>query len=73
MLGTNDPPRLLFIIDVETPADLAAATDVIGLNREHGLEGFDVVVELSEDQHANEWERAGATWWLARFDPFSGH
>lgn len=61
----------LFVIDVEEPADLAAATDVIRMNRSGGLEGFDVVVELTRHQPADQWEQAGASWWLARFDPFS--
>ena len=61
----------LFIIDVESPADVAAATDVIKVERGGELEGFDVVVELAPDGSPERWERAGATWCLAAFDPFS--
>lgn len=45
------------------PATTAYQTHLLQVARE----------PFSGDQHANEWERAGATWWLARFDPFSGH
>jgi alkanesulfonate monooxygenase SsuD/methylene tetrahydromethanopterin reductase-like flavin-dependent oxidoreductase (luciferase family) len=61
----------VFIIDVETPSGLAAATDVIRTNRDRGLDAFEVVVELGADQSPEPWERAGATWWLAAFDPFT--
>jgi alkanesulfonate monooxygenase SsuD/methylene tetrahydromethanopterin reductase-like flavin-dependent oxidoreductase (luciferase family) len=61
----------LFLIDVVAPADLSAAAEVIGDCRDDGLAGFDLVVQLTEGESPRPWEAAGATWWLACFDPFT--
>jgi alkanesulfonate monooxygenase SsuD/methylene tetrahydromethanopterin reductase-like flavin-dependent oxidoreductase (luciferase family) len=61
----------LFIIDIGSPSDLAAAVDVIREHRNGTVEGFDVAVELDDAHSVDEWGRAGATWGLAQFDPFT--
>jgi alkanesulfonate monooxygenase SsuD/methylene tetrahydromethanopterin reductase-like flavin-dependent oxidoreductase (luciferase family) len=61
----------LFLIDVTAPDDLARAVEVVAAHRPVGLDGFDVVVELDGDADPAPWEVAGATWWLAAFDPFT--
>ena len=60
----------LFIIDVSTPDELRTALETVAEAR-GSLDGFDVVVELDEGQPTAPWEAAGATWWLARVDPFA--
>lgn len=59
----------VFLIDVDRPAQLAEAVDV--LRGEGAGADFDVVVELHGDDRAGPWAEAGATWGLAAFDPFS--
>lgn len=61
----------VFIIDIASPSELAAATDVVKRNRSEGLAGFEVVVQLAADESIGRWAQAGATWWLTRFDPFT--
>ena len=57
----------IFIIDTDDPADLAGIVEQArGLGRP-----FDVVVEGWPDRPVRGWEAAGATWWLAQFDPFT--
>jgi alkanesulfonate monooxygenase SsuD/methylene tetrahydromethanopterin reductase-like flavin-dependent oxidoreductase (luciferase family) len=59
----------LFVIDVETrdlPGVLADVTTARG-----SLDAFDVVVRTQDHTSAGAWEAAGATWWLADFDPFT--
>jgi alkanesulfonate monooxygenase SsuD/methylene tetrahydromethanopterin reductase-like flavin-dependent oxidoreductase (luciferase family) len=61
----------LFLIDVPAPTDLSAVAEIIRESRVDGLEGFDLVVQLTDGQSPQPWEAAGATWWLACFDPFT--
>jgi alkanesulfonate monooxygenase SsuD/methylene tetrahydromethanopterin reductase-like flavin-dependent oxidoreductase (luciferase family) len=57
----------VFLIDTDDPADLAGITERAGsLGRP-----FDIVVEGWPGDTVDGWETAGATWWLAKFDPFS--
>jgi alkanesulfonate monooxygenase SsuD/methylene tetrahydromethanopterin reductase-like flavin-dependent oxidoreductase (luciferase family) len=56
----------LFMIDTDDPASLAGIVErTSGLGRP-----FDIVVEGRPGDDVARWEAAGATWWLARFDPF---
>ena len=57
----------VFLIDTDDPASLSAVVErAAGLGRP-----FDVVVEGRPGDTVGGWEAAGATWWLAQFDPFS--
>lgn len=58
----------LFVIDVE-PGDLGELTDLIE-QRRPSAEPFELVVQSRDLDRVDEWETAGATWWLATFDPF---
>jgi alkanesulfonate monooxygenase SsuD/methylene tetrahydromethanopterin reductase-like flavin-dependent oxidoreductase (luciferase family) len=60
-----------FIIDLEGPADLAAACAYIAGRRSSSLDGFDVVIQRQAGEDPQPWEESGATWWLVAFDPFS--
>jgi alkanesulfonate monooxygenase SsuD/methylene tetrahydromethanopterin reductase-like flavin-dependent oxidoreductase (luciferase family) len=56
----------LFLIDTAGPADLAAIAErAAGLGRP-----FDLAVEGRPGEASEPWAAAGATWWLAQFDPF---
>lgn len=56
----------VFLIDSDDPASLAGIVDRAGtLGRP-----FDVVVEGDPGADVAGWRAAGATWWLAGFDPF---
>lgn len=57
----------VFLIDTADPADL---TGIVAQAGELGRP-FEVVVEGSPGESVVAWEAAGATWWLARFDPFT--
>jgi alkanesulfonate monooxygenase SsuD/methylene tetrahydromethanopterin reductase-like flavin-dependent oxidoreductase (luciferase family) len=59
-----------FVIDI-TPSDLPAAIATIEAARGTGRDGFDVVVQDAADADPQPWERAGATWLLTSFDPFT--
>jgi alkanesulfonate monooxygenase SsuD/methylene tetrahydromethanopterin reductase-like flavin-dependent oxidoreductase (luciferase family) len=54
----------VFLIET-APANLPKALEVIAETR--SLDGYEVVVGGGDPR---EWERAGATWWLASFTPF---
>jgi alkanesulfonate monooxygenase SsuD/methylene tetrahydromethanopterin reductase-like flavin-dependent oxidoreductase (luciferase family) len=56
----------VFLIDTDEPADLAG---LVGEVRALGRR-FDVVVEGLPGDDVAGWRAAGATWWLASFDPF---
>jgi alkanesulfonate monooxygenase SsuD/methylene tetrahydromethanopterin reductase-like flavin-dependent oxidoreductase (luciferase family) len=56
----------LFLIDTDGPADLAG---IVAEARALGRP-FDVVVEGTPGDDVTGWRDAGATWWLASFDPF---
>ena len=58
----------LFIIDV-TPGDLADVRDILS-SRDTKESEFDLIVQSSDPEDASRWSGAGATWWLAAFDPF---
>ena len=60
-----------FIIDLASPGDLESAVATIASHRPQGLDGYDIVVELAAGEDTEPWARAGATWWLASFDPFT--
>lgn len=57
----------LFPIDLPGPDALAELAHEIDRDREGGLAGFDLVVELPADQQAGPWQQAGATWVLTEF------
>lgn len=61
----------VFVIDMKTPSDLAAACAHIQCRRSGGLSGFQVVVQGPAGADPEPWRSAGATWWLSAFDPFS--
>ena len=57
----------VFLIDTDDPADLAGIVE-----RSSALgRPFDVVVQGWPQTPVDGWEAAGATWWLAEFDPFT--
>jgi alkanesulfonate monooxygenase SsuD/methylene tetrahydromethanopterin reductase-like flavin-dependent oxidoreductase (luciferase family) len=58
----------VFLIDTEDPGDLA---EITALAAGIGDRPFDVVVEGWPGTPVEPWAAAGATWWLAQFDPFA--
>lgn len=57
----------LFLIDTDDPSSLASIVErATALGRP-----FDVVVQGWPGEAVDGWQAAGATWWLARFDPFT--
>lgn len=57
----------VFLIDTDDPAALAGIVEqAAALDRP-----FDIVVEGPPGSDVSGWEAAGATWWLAEFDPFT--
>ena len=57
----------VFLIDTADPASL---TGIVERAAELGRP-FEVVVEGSPGESVEAWATAGATWWLAAFDPFT--
>jgi alkanesulfonate monooxygenase SsuD/methylene tetrahydromethanopterin reductase-like flavin-dependent oxidoreductase (luciferase family) len=57
----------VFLIDTSDPADL---TEIVARSATLGRP-FDVVVEGDPGTDVLGWVDAGATWWLATFDPFT--
>jgi alkanesulfonate monooxygenase SsuD/methylene tetrahydromethanopterin reductase-like flavin-dependent oxidoreductase (luciferase family) len=56
----------LFMIDTDDPATLSGIVErAAGLGRP-----FEIVVQGWPGDDVTGWEAAGATWWLAKFDPF---
>ncbi len=60
----------VFVVDL-TPGDLPAVRAAVEERRPQGLDGFEVVVQGPAGSDARPWAEAGATWWLAAFDPFT--
>ncbi len=60
----------LFVIDIE-PSDLRSAIDFVGPLRRPGRGPYEVVVQAAAGSDPRPWREAGATWWLAAFDPFT--
>lgn len=57
----------VFVIDTDDPAAIAPIVEqAAALGRP-----FDVVVEGAPGTPVEPWAAAGATWWLATFDPFT--
>ena len=57
----------VFVIDTPDPSALTGiVARAAGLGR-----SFDVVVEGRPGEAVDGWAAAGATWWLAQFDPFT--
>jgi alkanesulfonate monooxygenase SsuD/methylene tetrahydromethanopterin reductase-like flavin-dependent oxidoreductase (luciferase family) len=57
----------LFLIDTDDPTDLAGIVErATALGRP-----FEIAVEGWPGGAVHGWAAAGATWWLARFDPFT--
>jgi alkanesulfonate monooxygenase SsuD/methylene tetrahydromethanopterin reductase-like flavin-dependent oxidoreductase (luciferase family) len=57
----------VFVIDTDDPAAIAPIVEqAAALGRP-----FDVVVEGAPGTPVEAWAAAGATWWLATFDPFT--
>ena len=57
----------LFPIDLPDPTALAELAGEIERDRDGGLSGFDLVVELSAGDDPAPWHDAGATWVLTAF------
>jgi len=57
----------LFPIELPGPEALAELAGEIARERDGGLEGFDLVVEIEPGQDAEPWRAAGATWVLTGF------
>jgi alkanesulfonate monooxygenase SsuD/methylene tetrahydromethanopterin reductase-like flavin-dependent oxidoreductase (luciferase family) len=57
----------LFPIELPGPAALAELADEIERDRDGGLSGFDLVVNISSGDDPNPWHQAGATWVLTAF------
>ena len=57
----------LFPIELPGPAALAELADEIEQDRDGGLAGFDLVVELPAGEQIAPWKQAGATWVLTEF------
>jgi alkanesulfonate monooxygenase SsuD/methylene tetrahydromethanopterin reductase-like flavin-dependent oxidoreductase (luciferase family) len=53
----------LFLIDQETPDQLAEAMSLVADER-GSLDGFDVVIHQPPDGDPTPWQHVGATWWL---------
>jgi alkanesulfonate monooxygenase SsuD/methylene tetrahydromethanopterin reductase-like flavin-dependent oxidoreductase (luciferase family) len=60
----------VFVIDIE-PSECATVVAELAVVRGDGLEHYDVVVHAAAGQDPEPWARAGATWMLTTFDPFS--
>jgi alkanesulfonate monooxygenase SsuD/methylene tetrahydromethanopterin reductase-like flavin-dependent oxidoreductase (luciferase family) len=60
----------VFVVDVRLE-DLPVVLADIEQRRPQGLEGFEVVVQGPPGSDPEPWAEAGATWWLAAFDPFT--
>jgi alkanesulfonate monooxygenase SsuD/methylene tetrahydromethanopterin reductase-like flavin-dependent oxidoreductase (luciferase family) len=60
----------VFVVDLR-PEDLPAVCSYVEERRPQGLEGFEVVVQGPAGSDPGPWAAAGATWWLAAFDPFA--
>jgi alkanesulfonate monooxygenase SsuD/methylene tetrahydromethanopterin reductase-like flavin-dependent oxidoreductase (luciferase family) len=60
----------LFVIDVDDPSVLTDVLEFVTAAR-GSLDSFDVIVRTRDNSSSAKWEAAGATWWLADFDPFS--
>jgi alkanesulfonate monooxygenase SsuD/methylene tetrahydromethanopterin reductase-like flavin-dependent oxidoreductase (luciferase family) len=61
----------VFVIDLDSPANLADALATISEHRPGGLAGYDVAIQADPSGDPGPWAEAGATWWLAGFDPFT--
>ena len=57
----------LFPIQLPSPEALAELAGEIERDRDAGLAGFDLVVEISAGQDTGPWHQAGATWVLTEF------
>ncbi|MGN6169718.1 MAG: LLM class flavin-dependent oxidoreductase [Solirubrobacteraceae bacterium] len=57
----------LFPIELPDPAALAELAGEIERDRDGGLSGFDLVVEISAGDDPSPWHQAGATWVLTQF------
>lgn len=63
----------LFPIGLDGPDRLREILDVVAAERrDAGVGGpFDVAIQGRAGESPAEWDEAGATWWLVRFDPFT--
>ncbi len=59
----------VFVIDLEPPALVEALRYIEPLRQT--TTPYDVVVQVAPETDPRPWEDAGATWWLAAFDPFT--
>lgn len=60
----------LFLIDVEDPAEVAAAVELVTTERPVGGGPLEVVIARSPGTDPQPWAEAGATWWLTWIEPF---
>lgn len=60
----------VFVIDLDDPDDLKHVQAKIADER-GSLDSFDIAVRSQDYASSVAWDAAGATWWLADFDPFS--
>ena len=72
-IGLAGPEQLREVLDVVAAerAELAGAAADPGGSPGVPSGPFDVAVQGPADQSPAEWEPAGATWWLVRFDPYT--
>lgn len=61
----------LFLIDVANPTEVTEALQVVGELRPTDAQPIDVAVRAIPGVDPGLWDEAGATWWLAAFDPFT--
>jgi alkanesulfonate monooxygenase SsuD/methylene tetrahydromethanopterin reductase-like flavin-dependent oxidoreductase (luciferase family) len=59
----------VFVLGVQ-PRDVRDVCRYVESIRPGGLAGFDIAVQDSADGDPQAWKEAGATWWMAAFDPF---
>lgn len=60
----------VFVIDIDDPPLLGETLAIIEDLR-GSLDSFDIVVRSQDHDSLPAWSAAGATWWLADFDPFT--
>ncbi len=60
----------VFVVDLR-PEDLPVVRAYIEERRPGGLDGYEVVVQSPAGSDPRPWAEAGASFWLAAFDPFT--
>ena len=60
----------LFVVDCDRPDQLPEVLELVRAER-GTLDGFDVAVQGWPGDGPGQWAGSAATWWMARFDPFT--